>query len=131
MILILDASAAVRVALGQDTDGRLSAALSSASAVWAPDLYAAEVSSALWKSARFGGVGVDAVLVSLRLALDLPDQLLSSHELASEVVALAVAQSRPVYDLFYLVAARRNAAVLLTCDAGLARLAIALGVRVA
>lgn len=131
MILIADASAAVRVALGQDHDGRLIASLGAASAVWAPDLFPAEVSSALWKSARFGGVGVDAVLSSLRLALDLPDRLLPCIELAPEVVVLAVEQGRPVYDLFYLVAARRHAAVLLTCDAGLARLATQLGVRVA
>lgn len=129
MIVILDASAAVRIATGQDQDGSLTAKLEAASAVWAPDLYAAEVSSAMWKSARFGGVEVDAALTSLRLALDLADRLLPTAELALEVLALAARHGRPVYDLFYLVAARRHAAVLLTRDAALARLAEELGVR--
>ncbi|MBI5607800.1 MAG: type II toxin-antitoxin system VapC family toxin [Deltaproteobacteria bacterium] len=130
MMLVLDASAAVRVVTGHDADGLLAAALGQANEVVVPDLFAPEVSSALWKWARYGGVDTETALASLRVALALPDRWLPCAELAPEVFELAARLGRPVYDLYYLVAARRLAAVLMTRDNGLIRLAGELGVRV-
>lgn len=128
MRVILDASAAVRLVTGSDEAGRIRASLTTASTVAVPDLYVSEVTNALWKLARFADLPAAQADVALRDALSLPDSFVSTRELAPEVLALAQRFQRPAYDLFYLVAARREAARLVTLDRRLAELAAALGV---
>jgi predicted nucleic acid-binding protein len=126
----LDASAAVRIVTGQDEGGRLAAALDPNEPTRVPDLFAAEVTSALWKLARFGGVDAEVAGRSLQAALALPSEVATTRELAAEVFAAAIRHDRPVYDLFYFVLARRHDAVLVTADRRLGAFAVAQGVRV-
>jgi predicted nucleic acid-binding protein len=130
MIVVLDASAAVRVVTRQPEADRLATWLSAASRVVVPDLFASEVSSALWKLARFAGLPSQVAGDALSAALALPDEVLGGADLAPEVLQLALQRQRAVYDLYYLIAARRLGANLLTTDKGLATFAREIGVAV-
>jgi predicted nucleic acid-binding protein len=128
MILVLDASAAVRAAT-EPGNPRWAEPIALADLVLAPDLFAAEVANAFWKYARAGMLTRDAGEMGLRNALGLIDEFRPVHELAAEAFDLAFMQKRRVYDMIYLVLARRQSAVLITADKELAAISNRIGVR--
>ncbi|MCP9833849.1 type II toxin-antitoxin system VapC family toxin [Cyanobium sp. Aljojuca 7A6] len=82
-----------------------------------------EVANALWKLQRGAGlVGMDPQPL-LADAADLVDQIEPDRHLQVEALALACHLNHPVYDCLYLALARREAALLLTADQRLRRLA--------
>lgn len=130
MTVVLDASAAVRVVTGHDEGDAFADTLLAADTVLVPDLFVAEVTNALWRLARFAGLGGDLASSSVRRALALPTEFLASQPIAPEVLAMALSHQRPAYDLFYFVLARRHAARLLTADRGLQEFARLQGIQV-
>jgi len=52
-------------------------------------------------------------------AISIPDEYCDEIEMVQEAFALGCLMSRPVYDMFFLVLARRNNGSLLTMDARL------------
>jgi predicted nucleic acid-binding protein len=131
MKVVLDTSAAIRVVTGRDDEGVLGGALMDASQVLVPDIFVAEAANAIWKLATFAGVDAEQADATLETALALPDIVAPSAPLAAEALELALRVGHPVYDLLFLVLARRHAATLLTCDRRLAALARGHGLRVA
>lgn len=130
MIVVLDASAAVHVLLNGPRAAAVTPALADAEAVVAPDLVIAEVANALWKYVRAGQLDIDRALVALNDMSSLVTELVPVAPLSQETLAEAVRIDHPVYDVAYLVAARRKAATLATFDRRLAVLAEELGIRV-
>jgi predicted nucleic acid-binding protein len=126
---VLDASTAVRVTLNPAQEPGLSALLEQAELVLAPQLLAAEVANTYWKYFLTGRLAPAAAEMGLRSSLDLVDEFVPLEPLSAEALELAMAAKHPVYDMFYLVLARRHAAVLLTADKTLAEYARRLGVR--
>lgn len=129
-MIVLDASAAVRAVLEPGVP-RWSAPLETASLVLAPDLLPAEAANAFWKYVRAGVLTRSDAEIALRNAIALVDEFRPVHELALEALGLGLLMERPVYDMVYLVLARRHAAALLTADKGLQAAANRAGVRIA
>jgi len=123
MTVVLDASAALAVALGRSGADNLSARLYEADRVLAPDLYAAEVSNAFWKYCSLGMIDQADCVRGVEFCLGLIDESVPTEGVWAEAFAEAVLARHPVYDLLYLVVARRNVAEVLTCDEKLKRLA--------
>lgn len=122
--LVLDASAVLRLIthdpMARDWAEPLGQAPTS---VLAPGLMLTEVANALWKLQRSDGLaGMDPQLL-LEDATDLVDQIEPDRHLQVEALALACHLNHPVYDCLYLALARREAALLLTADQRLKRLA--------
>jgi len=128
--VVLDASAAIEVALARRLATPLAATLREADAVVAPELFVAEVVNTIWKYHHFEGLSLDACDRALDTGLGLVDELVSCRELASETFLLARISRRPAYDMFYLALARSRDALLLTTDAALKKEAARQGVRV-
>ena len=128
MNAVLDASAAVEVVLGRPAADRVTAILSEAETVWAPELFTFEITNLFWKLSTLGGFPVARCQRALSQALQLPDAWVPGADLVEEVLELACQLRRPAYDLFYLVLARRHAAILLTMDRKLSETAKNLGV---
>lgn len=131
MRVVLDASAAISVALQLSNAGRLEAILKEADVVLAPDLFVAEVVNTVWKYHHFGHVPLDECDRALEAALGFLNSLISCKEIAAEAFLLARTARRPAYDMFYLALARREDAVLLTNDASLRKEAERQGIRTA
>lgn len=129
MITVLDASAAVAIAMNLTESTRFQQQIEISDLVIAPDLFVAEASNAVWKYVKAGVV--DSVQGDLILdrAIGLVDTFEKSVNLYREAYALSVDHLHPVYDTLYLVLARRNNAVLATLDRRLALLASKLHVR--
>lgn len=128
--IVLDASAAVRVVLRQEGSARWIDLLESASLVIAPSLVCAEVANTLWKYQRRGEISAAEGIRLYQLATSLVDDLIPTEELALEAFSEATRQSHPVYDMLYVVAARRYGCAFLTADNRLASLAAEMNLKV-
>jgi predicted nucleic acid-binding protein len=122
MKVVLDASAGLAAVLGQDRGPAVLDVLADAAVVIAPELFAAEVTSGLWKYVSAKQLTLDAASERLDAALKLIDRYHPMASLAQEVLREASARRHPVYDLYYAVLARREGAAVLTIDARLRKL---------
>ena len=120
---VLDASAAVRLILGDPAAEGLAEVIRAAPLVLAPELMLTEVANALWKLQRaeqLAGLDPQQLLAD---ANDLVDRVEPDRHLQAEALALACHLGHPVYDYLYLSLARREAATLITADRRLQQLA--------
>lgn len=131
MIVVLDTSAAVELVLGREWAPRIGTLVASAEWVLAPTLYVAELTHAFWKYHHFSSLSRETSERAVAQGLALPDTLADDVGLSREAFAMACLCGTPVYDMFYLVLARRHAANLLTLDGTLAETASKHDVRVA
>lgn len=131
MTIVLDASAAIEVALNKELVSDFRRALNDADLVLAPDTYPAEVTNVFWKYASHSGVPVVQCHAGIASCLNLVDAYVSTTTLCREVLAESVRTKHPAYDLFYLVAARRNGAGILSKDRRMLEVAGKLAIKIA
>jgi predicted nucleic acid-binding protein len=82
----------------------------------APSLLRVESANALWKYQRAGLIDIDALQARHAELCLLVHRFVDEQELFPEALQLAADFDHPVYDAVYAVAARRNAATLLSFD---------------
>ena len=120
---VLDASAAVRLILGDPAAAHLAERIAEAALVLAPELMLTEVANTLWKLQRVDQLaGLDPQLLLLD-ARELVDRVEPDRHLQAEALALACHLNHPVYDCLYLALARREAAALISSDRRMGALA--------
>ena len=129
MIIVLDASAAVNIVVRASKEQALSDRISNADWVIAPHLFISEVTNTFWKYHSFGAMDVESCEKAIDHAIALPDDYFSEEELYKEAFQLACINKKPVYDMFYIVLARRNNAHLLTEDKTLKHIAAKQSIR--
>ncbi len=130
MKVVLDASAAIEVALGRKQAAQLAGILAEADVVLAPELFVPEVVNTIWKYHQFEQLSLSVCDRAIEAALGLVDALIPSKEIHGEAFLLARTARRSAYDMFYVALARREDAVFLTTDAALRKEAERQGVRV-
>jgi predicted nucleic acid-binding protein len=113
----------VRIIEGSPQAAAFQQAVLDAELVLAPELMLTEVSNALWRLQRAGQLQVESLQQCLSRAGALVDHIEPDRHLQVEALALACHFDHPVYDCLYLALARREAAILLTDDQRLQRLA--------
>lgn len=96
MIVVLDASAAVRLALSAGGDPELARAVTDAHRVLSPELVVAEVANAFWKCVHAGLLSHERAEQGAATALSLIDDLVPLMPLGIEALALAMSQGTPV-----------------------------------
>jgi predicted nucleic acid-binding protein len=116
VILVLDASAAVEIVLHRDSALRLAKLVREADWVIAPTLFIAEVNNVFWKYQKFVDYPYPDCERDIGQAIALPDQYINEIELYREAFKLGCTLDHPIYDMLYVVLARRNSARLLTMD---------------
>ncbi|MFY8149435.1 MAG: type II toxin-antitoxin system VapC family toxin [Prochlorococcaceae cyanobacterium] len=120
---VLDASAAVRLILGDPAASAVAEQLRDAALVIAPELMLSEVANTLWKLHRAHQLADLDPQKLLADAHDLVDRVEPDRHLQAEALALACHHDHPVYDCLYLALARREAATLISMDRRLQQLA--------
>lgn len=121
--LVLNASAVLRLITHDPIASGWVEQVGQAPLVLAPELMLTEVANALWTLQRSAGLPDMDPQQLLADAADLVDQIEPYRHLQVEALALACHLNYPVYDCLYLALARREAALLLTADQRLQRLA--------
>ena len=128
---VLDASAALHVAMRLPTAEAIIDKLEQASLVLVPQLYFSETANALWKYVSHKQLSAEQAIERYQDICALPDQAISDQTLALEALSLATTYNHPVYDMIYAVLARRNACGVLSKDSTLAKLLVSVGVTTA
>ena len=121
MIAVLDTSAAVEVVLQREKADLLAEYLVEADWVIAPTLFISEVTNVFWKYCQRTDLSQQECEQGLERAVALPDDFINEQELFREAFKLSCILNHSAYDIMYLIAARRNNAVLLTLDKKLIR----------
>ena len=120
---VLDASAAVRLILGDPAAAAMAEQIREAAVVLAPELMLTELANTLWKLQKAGHLADLDPQQLLAEARDLVDRVEADRHLQAEALALACHHDHPVYDCLYLTLARREAATLISLDRRLQQLA--------
>lgn len=101
---------------GSPTGQALKASMLKGERVIAPTVFIPELGNAHWQLARADLL--DSAMIEERIGegMLLVDEFVGDGELVSEAIQEAVRYNHPVYDMLYLVLARRNTATLYTLD---------------
>ncbi|MBK7953331.1 MAG: type II toxin-antitoxin system VapC family toxin [Candidatus Accumulibacter sp.] len=123
MRIVLDASAAANIILRTDLAPALIERLGQGRLVIAPSLFHSEIANTLWKYVRCGDLSKDTALARYAEAVGLVDAFEADEALATEALSAAIRYNHPVYDLLYVILARRHGCRVLTVDKRLITLA--------
>jgi predicted nucleic acid-binding protein len=130
MIIVLDASAAIELVLQREKSPELGRMMADADWVIAPALMIPEVANVFWKYFQFNDMPVDQCEQAIDRVMALPDEYVYEIEICKEAFTMSCITGKPVYDMFYLVLARRHSGYLLTMDNQLKKIAVKHSVRV-
>jgi predicted nucleic acid-binding protein len=116
----IDVCGAMEILLRKEKADKFSKTLKESALVVAPDLYIAELTNTFWKYHRAKIFTKDECLRYIRDGLAYVDRFIDSGELWQEAFSEGINNSHSIYDMLYMVVARRNDGILITSDSVLA-----------
>lgn len=116
MAVVLDASAATQIAMGSESGLALQSFFLYDEEVFAPDFLQLECANAFWKYVRAGELTMQEAQDYFNDSKALVTRFIRQNDLMSEVLLESARLKHPVYDVVYLVLARRLCATLATLD---------------
>jgi predicted nucleic acid-binding protein len=123
VIVVLDASAAIKIVFQQTSAKQFSQIITNADWVITPDIYVSEVTNVFWKYHQLEDLPLDITEDLLNKAIRLIDDVIEAGDLYQEAFNLSCQTNHPVYDSLYLICARRYSATLVSVDNKLNKLA--------
>ena len=123
MTIVADVSAVVEFLLQTERNEAHKNALKKADWVIAPELYISEISNVLWKYFRARVLDEDTAIRLIENGLELIDDFIPAKEIWREAFLESLQNNHAVYDMMYLITARRNGGLLITLDKKLAKIA--------
>jgi predicted nucleic acid-binding protein len=120
MIVVLDVSGAMEILLHKEKVKKFLKTLQSAVLVITPDLYVSELANTLWKHHKVKTLSKDECSLYMRQGLGMINNFVNAKEIWEEAFSEGINSNHSVYDMFYMVAARRHAGTLVTNDSTLA-----------
>jgi len=130
MIIVLDASAAIEIALNNSRSGKYRSLLKESDLVLAPDTFPSEITNVFWKYAHFSKMPTEQCDKGIAYSLDLIDDYIETRTICREVFAESIRKDHSSYDIFYLVVARRHNAAVLSRDKKMNKTAKELGIKI-
>jgi len=122
MITVIDVSGAMEILLQKEKADKFGRVLEESSFILAPDLYVSELTNTLWKYFTQKIYTEKDCLEYIQDGIDLVNTFIDSGEIWQEAFSEGAKNKHPVYDMFYMVTARRNGGILITNDSALARI---------
>ena len=123
MIVVLDASAAIKIVFPQTSTKQFSQIITNADWVITPDIFISEVTNVFWKYHQFEDLPLDITEDILNKTVKLIDDVIEAGDLYQEAFSFSCQSKHPVYDSMYLICARRYNATLVSVDKKLNKLA--------
>jgi len=120
MTAVIDVSGAMEILLHKEKTDKFYKALQNAGLVIAPDLYISELANTLWKYHKAKTLSKDESSLYMKQGLKMINNFVNSKEIWEEAFFEGINNNHSIYDMFYMVAARRHAGTLITNDSTLA-----------
>ena len=120
MITVIDACGAVEILLRKEKAQKFYQTLQEATLRVTSDLYVAELTNALWKYYSAKMQTKDECIQFIRDGIGFIDRFIDSKEIWEEAFAEGINNRHSIYDMLYMVTARRNNGILITNDTTLA-----------
>jgi predicted nucleic acid-binding protein len=120
MIGSIDVCGAMEILLRKEKADKFGEILQEAELIIAPDLYISELTNTLWKYHRTNILTKDECVQYIQDGINYVDKFITSKELWQEALSEGIHNNHSVYDMFYMVVARRNGGILITNDSVLA-----------
>jgi predicted nucleic acid-binding protein len=130
MITIIDANAALELALGKPKKDKVAEILQASNWIAAPSLYLYEIANVMWKYYRSGSLDEQAIKNMITDCGDLVNEYIPASALFKEAAVLACKINHSAYDTAYLTACQLKDAGLLSFDMRLVAAAKKLGITV-
>ena len=130
MTAVVDVSAAIEILLQKEKKELFNTAYEKASWIIAPDLYIAELSNVVWKYYKSGLISHTECIQYVEDGIELIDDFFPCKELWKEALGEGIKNTHSIYDMYYVILARRNDATLLTNDTKLSLICSKLNVEV-
>ena len=116
----LDACGAMEILLQKEKAGKFSKVLQESTLIVAPDIYVSELTNTLWKYYTAKLLTEDECIQCVEDGINYIDIFIDSRELWREAFSAGLKNQHSIYDMLYMVTARRNSALLITNDSVLA-----------
>ena len=120
MIAIIDVSGVMEILLYREKYAKFDKVLQDATLVITPDLYVSELTNVFWKYYTAKMRTKDECIKYIKQGLGLINIFGDSKELWEEAFSEGINHRHSIYDMLYMVTARRNNGVLITNDSDLA-----------
>ena len=131
MIVVLDASAGIEIALDRVRARMFNSYITRSTKVITSSLYKAETANVIWKYVKATLLQKQDSMRIYNYCSTIVDEFIDIEENAEEAINESIRLNHSTYDLLYYTLARRNGAVLLTLDKGLNELAKQNGIDIA
>lgn len=130
MIIVIDASAGIEIALNRSKSLIFNQKILSAKKVISSDLYKIEVANVIWKYVKANLLEREKANRTLELAQNLVDEFIDISENNEEAMNESIRIGHSTYDLLYFTLARRYSSSLMTLDIKLRKIAEDAGIEI-
>lgn len=130
MNIVLDASAAIEMALNMKYAPLFKEACANAECIFAPDIYPSEITNVFWKYRIFSSLDEAICKKGIKYCIELIDDYINTKTLCNIVYEESAKCRHPVYDMVYLISAQKYNAKLLTRDKKLAKISEEMNIEV-
>ena len=120
MIAVIDVCGAVEIIMNKEKAVKFDNILQEAALVITPDLYVSELTNAFWKYYSAKMLTKDECIKYIQQGLGLINKFINAKEIWEEAFSEGINNSHSIYDMLYMVTARRNNGILITNDSDLA-----------
>lgn len=122
MNAVIDVSGIAELLFKKEKCDKFIKILNEANLIFAPDLYISELTNTLWKYNEKKIFTVNECVHFIQAGIYYVDTFIDSKILYLEAFYEGIKNNHSVYDMFYMVCARRNGAILITNDSELAEI---------
>jgi predicted nucleic acid-binding protein len=127
--IVVDVSGIAQILFQTPKKEKFETVLNNASIIVTPDLYVPELSNTLWKFCTKGIYTQIECAQFIQTGLSYVDEYIDSKNIWREALEASAQNKHPVYDMFYVVLARKNNGILVTNDRDLTKICEKMGVQ--
>jgi predicted nucleic acid-binding protein len=122
MTAVIDVSGVIEILFNREKADKFDEAMQGVTLIVTPDLYVSELTNTLWKYHTHKKQPENKCIDYIKDGIDFIDKFIDSKEIWEEAFVEGINNNHSIYDMFYMVAARKNNATLITNDASLAKI---------
>ena len=120
MTTVIDVSGVMEILLQKEKAEKFDNVLGKSTFVIAPDLYISELTNTLWKYCNKKIYSENECMEFIQDGMDYIDRFINCKDIWQEAFSEGINHKHSIYDMFYMVTARRNGGTLITGDSALA-----------